>query len=593
MIGALIGGVFLSKQNQNTQKGAYFAGTKIMMMPSDIIGTVGDQVTAQLFVETDSGAKISSIDTQICYGSELSLDPSDSSKIELNKDVLGTLIDASVAGTDGNKCLRLIAIADLNKKAEDLQSGTLRIATIRFNAVATGSGDLRINRTTTKVGGYNPTEGATDSALQVGEIKDARYIISNPGTLTPTSVALNPIHWQTGNVDLTASDFYIEVISPSSGSTKYYSKNIDVNLNSDPGNRNYTTLEATWQENGKEMRLNMYLKANDNNWWSDEIRTYGATQNGWIYYYGTYFNTPIGGTYNDLAFNITGSSNESPAVTGHVYFKDLSLKTVFNGQISPTPTTGQNECSPAGKRMCAGTVSYKVCSNELKWGETILCPLGQICTGDGICSVLPTLTPTPIISNNGILKFKMTYLGTTAGALCAQPANMPMSVIVRSEEGSSSIYSNVIATKLSGNQGGLGIYEVTLPLDGLYLGDRFSVFVKDAKHLQVKYGVNNQSVFYNKAGGELGGLTNDFSTTPLFDITKYPLLAGDVTGPGGAQDGIVDGLDFSYVKTESIKRTAADAGGYMLADLNGNCKMESQDLSILMLSLSERQGQLY
>jgi hypothetical protein len=61
----------------------------------------------------------------------------------------------------------------------------------------------------------------------------------------------------------------------------------------------------------------------------------------------------------------------------------------------------------------------------------------------------------------------------------------------------------------------------------------------------------------------------------------------------GKQNGQIDGLDFSYVKTQSIARTAADAGGYMLADLNGNCKMESQDLSILMLSLSKKQGQLY
>jgi len=91
----------------------------------------------------------------------------------------------------------------------------------------------------------------------------------------------------------------------------------------------------------------------------------------------------------------------------------------------------------------------------------------------------------------------------------------------------------------------------------------------------------------------LGGLTNDFTTTPLFDFTKYPLLAGDVTGPDGTQDGVVDGLDFSFVKTQSIARTEVAAGEYMLADLNGNCKMESQDLAILMLSLKEKQAQLY
>jgi hypothetical protein len=30
-----------------------------------------------------------------------------------------------------------------------------------------------------------------------------------------------------------------------------------------------------------------------------------------------------------------------------------------------------------------------------------------------------------------------------------------------------------------------------------------------------------------------------------------------------------------------------------LADMNGNCKMESQDVANMMLSLSVKQGQLY
>lgn len=192
-----------------------------------------------------------------------------------------------------------------------------------------------------------------------------------------------------------------------------------------------------------------------------------------------------------------------------------------------------------------------------------------------------------------LLKFNMTFLGVTAGAGCAEPADMPLAVIVRAADGITKTYNNVVATKLSGDQNGLGIYQVVLRLGDFNYGSNLAVFVKDGRHLQVKYGVNGQSAFYNQAGGELGSLTSDEATTSVIDFTKYPLLAGDVTGPDGVQDGVVDGLDFSYVKTQSIARTAIDAGGYMLADLNGNCKMESQDLSELMLSLNERQGQLY
>jgi hypothetical protein len=226
-------------------------------------------------------------------------------------------------------------------------------------------------------------------------------------------------------------------------------------------------------------------------------------------------------------------------------------------------------------------------NNNVVTFETVTTP------SDSITIQPAGLTPTQGVSGL-VLKYKMTFWGITAGAQCADPAKMPLTVIVRAANGTTKTFTNIIATKLSGDQGGLGIYQVSLPLGDFNYKDNLAVFVKDGRHLQVKYGITEQSAFYNKAGGELSGLTNDEASTPVFDFTNYPLLAGDVTGTTSeVQDRVVDGLDFSYVKTQSIARTAADAGGYILADLNGNCKMESQDLSILMLSLSEKQGQLY
>jgi hypothetical protein len=193
------------------------------------------------------------------------------------------------------------------------------------------------------------------------------------------------------------------------------------------------------------------------------------------------------------------------------------------------------------------------------------------------------------------LKFKVTFLGVKSGYGCAEAKNMPLSVIVRAADGTTKSFTNVIPTKLGeSNSNGLNVYEVSLRLGDFATANNLAVFVKGPKHLQVKYGVNGQSTYYKKAGGELSGLTADETTTPVFSFEDYPLLAGDVTGAtSGVQDGTVDGLDFSYVKTESIKRTEAGTGGYMLADLNGNCKMESQDVSLLMLSLSEKEDQLY
>lgn len=262
MIGALIGGLLLVEKSQETRRGAYFAGTKMLIVPEAISGKVGSSVNAQLFVETEkvspvvplptitatckeqcpgadgvlrscsppegdgtsadsicdragrfepcgrkfwccpaaggkwttdltkcpgaSGgyAKISSIDTQVCYGKDLILDEKNlKEQIELNKDALGTLVDASIV--NGN-CLRLVAIADLDKKPSDLKGGMVKIATIKFKAATAGTGDVKIDGTKSKVGGYNPAPGSTDSALKIGEIKNAKYIISGSGTIVPT-----------------------------------------------------------------------------------------------------------------------------------------------------------------------------------------------------------------------------------------------------------------------------------------------------------------------------------------------------------------------------------------------------------------------
>ena len=170
---------------------------------------------------------------------------------------------------------------------------------------------------------------------------------------------------------------------------------------------------------------------------------------------------------------------------------------------------------------------------------------------------------------------------------------MPLTVTVLAADGTTKTYNNVMPTKSGASSAGLADYLVSLRLSGFNYNSNIAVFVKGPKSLQMKFGIDGQSKSYDKAGGELSGLTNDDATTKVFNFDAYPALSGDVTGPSGTQDGTIDGLDFVMVKAEAVKRTPALAGGYMLADLNGNCQMESQDVTTLMLSLSEKQGQLY
>lgn len=67
---------------------------------------------------------------------------------------------------------------------------------------------------------------------------------------------------------------------------------------SDPGSATYRTLELGWDDDGTEMRLNLYLGANRTSWWIDHIRTYNGRDPGdWIYYLGPAFRTPLGQSF--------------------------------------------------------------------------------------------------------------------------------------------------------------------------------------------------------------------------------------------------------------------------------------------------------
>lgn len=413
MIVALIGGVMLANQNQNTQRGAYFAGTKMLIMPENITAKNGETLVAQLFVNTDNNAKLSAVDTYVCYDKGLELDADSPDKqIVLNTDALKDLVDVTLENVGDKPCVRIIALAGASMKPSSLKSGMIRVANIRFKATEVASGKITILADKTKVGGYNPTAGATDNSLKVGTVTGADYEVTAGG----------------GGTDKCTSD---------------------------------------------------------------------------------------------------------------------------------------SDCA------------------ENEYCET----------SSGICKAKNTPTD-PASADDSYLKFKMSFYGVRGDAQCADAEKLLLNVTVRGADGTSKTYNGIIATK-SGTSGDLGVYQVSMRLNGFKQRNGISVFLKGPKSLQVKYGVNNQTAHYNVAGGELSGLTSSESTTPGFDFTKYPLLSGDVTGQNGTQDGVVDGLDFSYIKSESIKRTEVGAHGYMKADMNGNCKMESQDVANMMLSLSVKQGQLY
>jgi hypothetical protein len=135
-----------------------------------------------------------------------------------------------------------------------------------------------------------------------------------------------PVTWQTPTVSFSARDFQILA-----GGQCFTSAGASVDVHSDPGTSTYTTLELIWTEHAREMRYFIYFSADSSGWWSDEMRTYnGQTANpDWLYYRGSFFKSPIGGTFTgDL--DLTSGADEDP-LRGELVLRGVQLSTTLSG----------------------------------------------------------------------------------------------------------------------------------------------------------------------------------------------------------------------------------------------------------------------
>lgn len=209
-------------------------------------------------------------------------------------------------------------------------------------------------------------------------------------------------------------------------------------------------------------------------------------------------------------------------------------------------------------------------------------------------AVPPGIKPTtiPTVQPNGkdmVLNYKVAFDGVKAAdSKCG--VGWPVVITVLGG-GKTVVYTNV-PTKV-GEVNTLAVYGGSLVLKGFDVSSGVAVFIKGSKHLQMKYGINNQTAAYSKAGGEIV-LTSDSATSPSYDFSKYPVQPGDVAGVAGeGQDGVVNSLDFAYEKGKSTTHEMVAEGGSMIGDLDGNCQLNTNDLVLLKKSLEEKQGQLY
>lgn len=178
LIVALVGGLMLVNQNQETRKGATFASTKLMVLPSEkIIKNVGDIVSVKVWYQTESEAKVDGVQTVLCYGNELSLNE-DTGVVANTDNGFESEPIVSIKDSSSGKCVTIVATS---KKAADKLKTTGEAFTVNFTAAAVGEGDLTLDKTKSMVTGDNAAS-ATDKEIAITSVEDTTYQIGGGAT---------------------------------------------------------------------------------------------------------------------------------------------------------------------------------------------------------------------------------------------------------------------------------------------------------------------------------------------------------------------------------------------------------------------------
>lgn len=185
------------------------------------------------------------------------------------------------------------------------------------------------------------------------------------------------------------------------------------------------------------------------------------------------------------------------------------------------------------------------------------------------------------------LKVKLPKSEVPGGVSCPSASDIRLTVTALGKNSAGDsverAYENILLTAEGTIANNYQVYNGQFVLTSFAPRSGVSFLVRGPKHLQVKYGKNNQNNFF-QGNGELTITEGENN----FDFTGYPLMPGDVsTATGWGQDLVVGGYDFARVKEQVLKGMT----GNLAADLDYNCVLNSLDLNLLKQSLNEKLGQ--
>ena len=200
---ALVSSLVLMMKNQDSRKGAAFAGADMFILGYEetLEVAVGSDFEIRWYVDSSVGvttavgaAKVSAARAVICYGPEVRLfDESNVNDVSASVEILSpTAFDSQMSVIreyDGKRCLNTTVTT--NKSESALLSGMIPMAKIKFRAVAAGTGTFEILKDKSAITGVNVV--SEDKVVAIGQVNGRDYKVSevtpNP---TATGAAPNP-----------------------------------------------------------------------------------------------------------------------------------------------------------------------------------------------------------------------------------------------------------------------------------------------------------------------------------------------------------------------------------------------------------------
>ena len=273
--------------------------------------------------------------------------------------------------------------------------------------------------------------------------------------------------------------------------------------------------------------------------------------------------------------------------------------------ISSVVKCAKNDGCTSGQQICGSGNTYKSCIKDSdgswQWGTTsTACTNNQICTAGTISTAVchdPTMPNLDFnikfaldgvvkdndkcVSSDWKIRVKIVRFKTNSSANAEESAIGEFALKKCDPVATTAIGEIIYCAHITLSPGNLTSFKGT------------AVLVDEStRHIWTKYGRNNQASMWNNNSDGLNGsleLTSNGSLT--LDFSQLPVLAGDVKSVGGdiTPDDNISDVDYAYVKDLS----QPIQNGTLVADLDGNCYVNSGDVNLIRKALNVIPSNIY